>query len=76
MPYITCKDGKTYSKYDQSEYVKKCICEEDAYYKKKYTECMANPNCKKEYDEKGYTMFGLIFVLILACIIFGVFKTK
>jgi hypothetical protein len=29
MPYITCPDGKTYSRYDQSPYVKWCICEEE-----------------------------------------------
>ena len=28
MPYITCPDGHTYSRYDNSPYVKWCKCDE------------------------------------------------
>jgi hypothetical protein len=52
MPYITCPDGKTHSRYDQSDYVKWCICDEKEQQQKKFNECMENPECKEEYLQK------------------------
>ena len=66
MPYIQCKDGKTYSRYDQSEYVKKCICEEKEAQVREFQECMQDPTCKKEYEHHQYVanVVGITIVSI------------
>ena len=75
MPYITCKDGKTYSRYDQSEYVKKCICEEKEAQEREFKECMQDPACKKDYENKQFvskTIAGVGIALFAILIIFAV----
>lgn len=81
MPYITCPDGKTYSRYDQSEYVKKCMCEEKAEQEKKFQECMKDPKCKKEYEHQQFiaksfliTGVSLITIMLLVLIV-GMLKS-
>jgi len=75
VPYITCKDGKTYSRYDQSEYVKKCICEENEAQEREFKECMQDPTCKKDYEHKQFvakTFVGIGVTLFVVLIIFMV----
>jgi hypothetical protein len=69
MPYITCPDGKTYSRYDQSEYVQNCICEQEAAEKKEFQECMQDPTCKKEYEQHQQNMTTLTIVCLSVSII-------
>lgn len=75
MPYVTCPDGKTYSRYDQSDYVKWCICNEKEQEQKKFQECMEDPICKKEYlhkqeVSKNILIYGGGIMLTLLVIIF------
>lgn len=66
MPYITCKDGKTYSRYDQSPYVKQCICEEQKFYTEEKAKCDLDPECvKKRESQYDSIIFTLIFILII-----------
>ena len=60
MPYITCPDGQTYSRYDQSKYVKWCICNEKEQQQKKFNECMKDPTCKKEHLQRKETSLNII----------------
>ena len=75
MPYITCPDGKTYSRYNQSEYVKWCICNKKEQQQNKFNECMQDPTCKKEYLQKQETskntlIYGSGLSLILVTFLF------
>lgn len=82
MPYIKCPDGKTYSRYDQSDYAEWCICNEQAQRDKIFTECMEDPTCKKEYlhnqdVSKSIALFGSgIIVMLLIFIFYRTLKTS
>jgi len=66
MPYIHCPDGRTYSRYSQTEYVKWCICNEREQSEKKFNECMQDPNCKKQHiDKQNIMIFGGFLTAIL-----------
>jgi hypothetical protein len=65
MPYITCPDGKTYSRYDQSEYVKWCICNEKHVQEQKFNECMQDPKCKSDYDSNINIFYSITFIFII-----------
>ncbi len=77
MPYITCPNGRTYSRYDQSEYVKWCICQENEYYRQQHLKCMKDPECKAKYDSNQKFMKGFIGVsaAILLIGFFILFRT-
>jgi len=75
MPYITCKNGRTYSRYDQSKYVKKCICEEREAQWREFRECMQDPACKKEYEHERFvskTIAGVGILVFTAIIIWAI----
>ena len=65
MPYITCPDGKTYSRYDDSPYVEWCKCEEKREKYKAEVACQKDPACLKERED---TQAGLLFAMI-GCLI-------
>lgn len=68
MPYITCKDGNTYSRYDTSSYVKKCICEEEQYFKEQRVKCDNDPNCVKlrEQQMMVVSITLVCFIVVIA----------
>ncbi len=70
MPYIKCKDGKIYSRYNQSSYVKKCILEEKQDRQKAFNSCMLDKTCKENYENE--IKFGQYFVIvyIIFCVVF------
>lgn len=71
MPYIKCPDGRTYSRYDQSEYVRWCIkCEKDQE-DFQYRLCMSDPACRQQMEHKQH-QFNLYFsgMAILMAIFF------
>ncbi len=43
MPYITCNDGNTYSRYDSKPYVKQCIKEQREEFNNQNTSNMNDP---------------------------------
>lgn len=65
MPYITCKDGHTYSRYDISPYVKQCIKDEDQYYRQLEINCNKNPDCVKSRQQ---TQSCLLFLFTISLI--------
>jgi len=69
MPYITCPDGKIYSRYDNSDYVKWCICNEKKEAQDKFNACMLDPKCKENYEyEKSiqpYLISASILIIFL-----------
>ena len=77
MPYITCEDGETYSRYDNSPYVKKCIADQEAAHQKwrqeKKAWCAANPvECEEERFEQNLPMFitlGVLLALVVLIIL-------
>jgi hypothetical protein len=74
MPYITCPDGKTYSRYDQSDYVKWCICNEKSLQQKKFNVCMADPKCRAEYEwKKASEPYFIWFCVVLIITFFVLF---
>ena len=77
MPYIKCPDGNTYSKYDRSEYVQWCICNEKENKAKELKACMEDPKCKEQYLEKQRTADIAILVMssILVTLIIAVTLT-
>jgi hypothetical protein len=73
MPYITCPDGKTYSRYDTSPYVCDCIRKERAYYDSLNSVCLQDPKCvaERKLDKQiGIGGVGLIILLIGVMIFF------
>jgi len=64
MSYVTCPDGKIYSRYDQSKYVKWCICNEKKQQQKRVNECMQNPTCKNRREmEENVIVYGSVFLI-------------
>ena len=77
MPYITCPDGNTYSRYDQDPYVQDCICQEKEAQQKEYNECMADPHCKANRESTqamAIWIGGIVFILIVFTLIKGIRK--
>ena len=82
MPYITCPDGQTYSRYDNSTYVKWCKCQEDSIYRAKHIACMNDPVCKakqEQIDKVGKVIIGgglSCFFLLIVFFFVMLFKLK
>lgn len=78
MPYIQCKDGRTYSRYDNSQYVKDCIECERKEYQLKYDSCTQDPACYAERLKSRHdfqveislvlTMFFIFFIIFFIMI--------
>jgi hypothetical protein len=72
MPYITCDDGHTYSRYDTSPYVCDCIKKERAYYDSLDRVCMQDPVCKAKNDNLKLgieIVAGVVITLIIGFLI-------
>ena len=50
MPYISCPDGHTYSRYDNSTYVNWCKCQEDSIRLAQQQSCAKDPACRAERE--------------------------
>lgn len=82
MPYIKCKDGNIYSRYDQSKYVTNCIKEEQAdynlYLKRKAEWCESHPvECEEEKFQKETVpclIFFSISILFLVLVVYLIKK--
>jgi uncharacterized membrane protein affecting hemolysin expression len=72
MPYITCQDGKTYSRYDNSTYVVECIRTEDSIAEAKFRECTLDPTCLKRRQERIEASDNFAICLLLIFIGIGV----
>lgn len=68
MPYITCPDGKTYSRYDTSPYVKWCIKCQEEQYRLEEIKCMKDPQCRMEQENKNTIINGIAFSIGLILI--------
>lgn len=81
MPYINC-DGQTYSRYDQSTYVKDCIKAERKERQEAHTLCMATPECKAIQEHRndvligGFSVLGLMILGLMLWGIYEVFKRE
>jgi hypothetical protein len=68
MPYIECKDGHTYSRYDSSPYVQDCIKEKALEKEMAHTECLADPVCKESMEFQNtcanITVGTMLFLLL------------
>lgn len=77
MPYITCKDGKTYSRYDASEYAQNCIALEKKETTIQTTACNRSQECigaqASEFVFIGFVGIILILITIMA---YKFFKTS
>ena len=69
MPYITCDDGHTYSRYDKSLYVKDCIQKENQRRDSLYRQCTLDPLCKHRREVAKNTFnfctIGLFFTFVI-----------
>lgn len=72
MPYITCPDGNVYSRYDQSTYVKWCICEENKFNDSinkqkeiKYNECSLNPECLEKRNQSEFLNISIVMIIFI-----------
>lgn len=79
MPYITCPDGKTYSRGDNSPYVVTCIYNEKQQYLKKHATCMLDIKCKSDYiahqEKMRYFIgFSVILIIVMFFLLFKQFK--
>lgn len=72
MPYITCPDGQTYSRYNQSEYVKWCICNEKRVNIEKHEACMKDPSCKESRDNSNKIIIGSSLIIIVGIIVVAI----
>ena len=70
MPYIKCPDGKTYSRYDNSEYVTWCKCNEsrindsiNKIRKLQYDKCTLDPNCLKKRNDSEFKENCIILII-------------
>ncbi len=77
MPYITC-DGKTYSRYDTSPYVKECIAKEEKYYHELRVKCDKDPDCVKDRKATDNLVFTIIFIgiTLLGICLYKLFKSN
>ena len=71
MPYITCPDGNTYSRYSSKPYVKQCIAEQKQ--QEKIQACIESPACKELATFNGVFLFSG-FLLITLCLFFLFYK--
>lgn len=60
MPYITCGDGKVYSRYDNHPFVKECIESEHQYYKTINKAHKNNNSC----DLMFFGVFIIFFIIL------------
>lgn len=73
MPYITCPDSKTYSRYSSKPYVKQCIAEQKQKQQEKIQACLESPACKEQATFNGVFLFSG-FLLITLCLFFLFYK--
>ena len=78
MPYIKCPDGNIYSRYDNSEYVTWCKCNEsrindsiNTIRKLQYDKCTLDPNCLEkrnnlEFKENCNLLIISIIIILLS----------
>lgn len=69
MPYITCPDGKTYSRYDSNTEVKTCISNQKSAYQAKHAACMKDTICKENYDFNSNLALGISITFVIFTII-------
>ena len=76
MPYITCPDGKTYSRYDSSKYVKTCIADQKAQQQAQQQACLQDTACaaKMETNKLVVIGFGVAFFLCIVVLMVTVHK--
>lgn len=80
MPYIQCPDGNTYSRYDTSEYVTWCKCNEsrindsiNKIRKLQYNKCTLDPNCLEKRNNLEFKE-NIIILIILIIFIYLFYK--
>jgi len=78
MPYITCPNGKTYSRYDQSPYVCDCIKKQEKYHDSLDAACLQDPKCieKRQEAEKQEILLFLLLLIGLVAIVFVNYMRK
>ena len=82
MLYITCLDGHEYFRYDNSPYVKWCICREDSIYNAQHLKCMRDPVCRAKWEQSQKNMTIMIslwvvcFVFLLVFFVYKLVKLK
>lgn len=72
MPYITCDDGRTYSRYDNTPYVCDCIKKERAFYDSLDRVCMQDPICRAKNENLKIgleVVVGIIIALLIGSLI-------
>ena len=68
MPYITCKDGEVYSRYDTSQYVNNCIIQETQERIEVRIACDKDVECSEGMG-LNYVVGGILLTLIVATLI-------
>jgi hypothetical protein len=78
MPYITCPNGKTYSRYSNENEAKECIANEKKHNQEILQACLETPSCKEklEFDKIALSTIILTLIVISAFTIYKVLKNK
>lgn len=71
MPYITCSNGKTYSRYSADPYVRECISVQNTASSAARDKCLLDEECRGELNiiATGIVVLVIIlFVLLYLCL--------
>lgn len=66
MPYIICKDGQNYSRYDNSEYVQNCIALEKQEIIEQSIACGKSQECIDRHETSNIVLSGLIAIILVS----------
>lgn len=82
MPYITCPDGNTYSRYSTSKYVSWCKATEKKRRHDELVECLSDPKCKDEYNSRQQNTKDLlcigvpIIITVFVVLVYLLYKSE
>lgn len=66
MPYITCENGKTYSRYDNSEHVQGFIALENQEIIEQSIACGKSQECIDRHEVSTIVCSGLIAIILIS----------